>query len=83
MAINNKGDKRRVLTTFWDETLCSLVDTYRRFGGRRYLHFQVILRNISKHLLGYNLKIRSRLSSETSVNVCQTTRYNIPEDISI
>jgi hypothetical protein len=53
---------------FWHVTPCSLIDIGRRFRGAYCLHHQddEMMETVS--------------SSETSVNIYQTTRCSIPED---
>jgi hypothetical protein len=53
------------MTVFWDIAPCSLVEIYQRFGGAYFLHHQ------SDHAVS---------TSETSMNIYQTTRRNIRED---
>jgi hypothetical protein len=53
------------MTVFWNFVPFSLVEIYRRFTGACYL-IDLIMEAVS--------------TSETSVNIYQTTRRNIPED---
>jgi hypothetical protein len=56
------------MAVFWDVSPCSLVDIDRRLGGA-CLHHQ-----------GYTPWWWRQSFFETSINICQTTRWNIPED---
>jgi hypothetical protein len=55
------------MTVFWDVTLCSLVEVYRRFRAACCLP-------------AIALTMEEACSSETSVNFYQTTRRIIPKD---
>jgi hypothetical protein len=54
------------ITVFWDVASCSLADTDRCFKGTYCLNHH---------------DDEAVRSSETSVNFYETTRHNIPEDI--
>jgi hypothetical protein len=55
------------ITVFWDVVAWTLVKPDRRFKGLYYLHYQGEI-------------VQAMSTSETSVNICETTRRNIPED---
>jgi hypothetical protein len=55
------------ITFFWDVVAWTLVKTDRRFKGVYCLHYQGEI-------------VKAMSTSETSVNICETTRRNIPED---
>jgi hypothetical protein len=38
-------------TVFWDITLCNLVEIYRRFGGKYYLHLKVRISRAGKKVM--------------------------------
>jgi hypothetical protein len=56
----------QVLAVFWDVAPCSLVDIDRRFRGDYRLLIAPMMEEVR--------------TSETSVNIYQTTRRNISED---
>jgi hypothetical protein len=56
------------MAVFWVEALCSLVEVYQRFRGSYCLHHQGAL------------MMEAARTSETLVNLCQTTRRYNPED---
>jgi hypothetical protein len=58
------------MAVFWDVAPCSLVDTDRRFRGAYCLHHQGLI----------TLMMDAVSSSETLVNIYQTTRSNFSED---
>ena len=55
-----------ISTIFWDETSCSLVDTYQCSGKTCFLHFILP-------------KLEPRCSSKTVVPVYPSTQRHIPE----
>jgi hypothetical protein len=55
------------MAVFWDVAPCSLVDIDRRFRCAYCLHHQALMTETVS-------------TSETSANIYQTTRRNIPED---
>jgi hypothetical protein len=59
------------MTVFWDVASCSLVEIYRRFRGTCCLHQ-------GDPLIALMMEVAN--SSETSVNLGQTTWRNIRED---
>jgi hypothetical protein len=63
-TINVNHANRLTMTVFWDVTQCGLVDTDRRFRVAYCLHH----------------KTDAVSSTETSVNIYQTTRCNVAED---
>jgi hypothetical protein len=56
------------MTFFWDIALCGLVEDERRFRGAYCPHHQGAL------------MMEAVSTSETSVNLYDTTQSNIPED---
>jgi hypothetical protein len=58
------------MAVFWDVPPCRLADVHRRFRGAYCLHHQGDER----------LMMEAVSSSETLVNIYQTTWYNIPEE---
>jgi hypothetical protein len=58
------------MTVFWVVASCRLVEAYRRFKGTCHLLFQD----------DDALMMEAASTSETSVNLYQTTRRNNPED---
>jgi hypothetical protein len=73
-------------TIFWDVTPCSSVGIYRHFGGMYcfYIQGRRVSQASNKHVaaLAYSstLKMGAVRSSETSVNLDQTTRRHTPAD---
>jgi hypothetical protein len=61
------------MTVCWDVAQCSVVEVYRRFRGAYCLHHQG-----DKWLIALMMEAVS--TSETSINVYQTTRRNVPEE---
>jgi hypothetical protein len=59
-----------MMTVFWVVEPCSLVEAYRRFSIACSFHHQGII----------SLMMDAASTSETSVNIYQTTRRNNPED---
>jgi hypothetical protein len=58
------------MTVFWDAAPCSLAEIYRFLEGLT-----------ASTIRAMNLMMEAVSTSETSVNFCETTRRNIPEDI--
>jgi hypothetical protein len=65
------------MAVFWVVATCSLVEVYRRFRGTCSFHHQAMI--FARGLL-IALMTGAKSTSETSVNVYQTTRRNNPED---
>jgi hypothetical protein len=63
------------MTVFWTVAPCSLVEVYRRLRGACGLHNQG-----DDHSSLIALMMEATSTSETSVNVYQTTQRNSPED---
>jgi hypothetical protein len=60
-------------------TPCSLIDTYRRFGGRYLLHIQGV--RISRRFLYHENRVVC--SSETTVNICDNTWHHLSQKVFI
>jgi hypothetical protein len=63
---------------FWDVAPCSLEQIDIRFRGAYCLHHQGAL--TTNNTIIRSLMMEAIRTSETSVNFCETTRRNIPED---
>jgi hypothetical protein len=61
------------MAVFWDVAPCSLVDIDRCFRGAYCLHYQGVSSLTT-------LMMEAVSSSETLLNIYQTTWCNIPED---
>lgn len=68
-------------TEFWSVTSCRLVEFYRRLGRTYCHHRRVSPAGRKQQHHSYTLTIEVLRSSETSVNVYQSTRHHIPEKL--
>jgi len=67
---------------FWDVALCRLANSYQMFRKSLFHPHPPILEVHQSSLLEFhNPKMEEMRFSEMSVTICQSTRYDVPEDL--